>query len=76
MPKPTFVNCAFDPNLCPLLQGLSAEDQQARMQEDPLIRQCIAHLAENGRFPSPCSTLNADAVRTAKSRKRRLTATA
>lgn len=72
MPKPTFVNCAFDPNLCPLLQGLTPEQQQQRMAEDPLIRNCIAHLAENGAYPSPCAPTPADAIRAAKGRKRRL----
>ena len=36
--------CSFDPALCPLLQGLSAEEQTRRMREDPMIRACIAAL--------------------------------
>jgi hypothetical protein len=36
--------CSFDPALCPLLQGLSAEEQARRMREDPMIRACIAAL--------------------------------
>jgi hypothetical protein len=31
----------FDPELCPLLKGLSAEERRRRMAEDPLIRQCM-----------------------------------
>ncbi|TAK48540.1 MAG: hypothetical protein EPO23_07905 [Xanthobacteraceae bacterium] len=32
----------FDPNECPLLQGLSPDEQYRRMRTDPLIRACIA----------------------------------
>ena len=76
MPKPTFVNCAFDPNLCPLLKGLSPDEQKARMAEDPLIRNCISHLSENGGYPSQCSDLNANTVRAAKARLRKVAASA
>ena len=31
----------FDPELCPLLKGLSVEDRRRRMAEDPIIRECI-----------------------------------
>lgn len=33
-------NGAFDPALCPLLQGLDPEEIARRMQEDPAIVQC------------------------------------
>lgn len=32
----------FDPDACPLLQGLSPEQQIWRLRNDPLIRACIA----------------------------------
>ena len=31
----------FDPELCPLLKGLSGEERRRRMAEDTLIRQCM-----------------------------------
>ncbi|MBK9081270.1 MAG: hypothetical protein IPL88_03910 [Rhizobiales bacterium] len=36
--------CSFDPELCPLLQGLSADEQARRMREDPMIRACLSSL--------------------------------
>lgn len=44
MSRPTFVNSAFDPELCPLLRGLSHEEQLRRMSDDPIIRACVAQL--------------------------------
>jgi hypothetical protein len=35
---------AFDPMLCPLLRHLSAEEQEARMRDDPCIAACIEAL--------------------------------
>lgn len=32
---------SFDPELCPLLKGLSLDERRRRMAEDPVIRQCI-----------------------------------
>ena len=58
MTQPRFVNSAFDPNQCPLLQGLSPEEQQQRMAEDPMIRQCIGHMKAKGAYPGPCSHLD------------------
>jgi hypothetical protein len=34
----------FDPDLCPLLQGLSPEAKQKKMAENPSIRKCIEAL--------------------------------
>lgn len=31
----------FDPDQCPMLQGLSPQEQQFRMRTDPMIRACI-----------------------------------
>jgi len=76
MTRPKFVNCAFDPNQCPLLQGLSEEEQKLRMAEDPLIRQCISHLGENGAYPGRCSDLDPDAARASKTRRRKAVASA
>jgi hypothetical protein len=47
MPRPTFVNCAFDPDCCPLLEGLSPEERRIRMAEDPVICGCIARNAKS-----------------------------
>ncbi len=58
MTRPKFVNSAFDPNQCPLLQGLSPEEQQIRMAEDPIIRQCIGHIGKSGVYPAQCSHLD------------------
>lgn len=33
---------SFNPDLCPLLDGLSPDAKRKRMQEDPIIRNCIA----------------------------------
>jgi hypothetical protein len=38
----------FDPDLCPLLEGLSPEAKQKRMREDPIIRNCIAAIEGAG----------------------------
>ncbi len=32
---------AFDPRVCPLLVGLSPEEQEERMRDDPRIARCI-----------------------------------
>lgn len=32
----------FNPDLCPLLDGLSPEAKLKRMREDPIIRNCVA----------------------------------
>jgi hypothetical protein len=34
----------FDPMACPLLAGLSAEEQAERMENDPVIRACVRKL--------------------------------
>lgn len=59
MPRTGYVNTAFDPNVCPLLQGLSPEEQQARMAEDPLIRRCIEALGTGGTTPMDCKLVHA-----------------
>lgn len=46
----------FDPDLCPLLSGLSPEEQRARMRTDPRIAACLAALegpARTGPFRRP-----------------------
>jgi len=40
----------FDARLCPLLQGLSPEEQDERIRTDPIIAACIA--AMEGRAPT------------------------
>lgn len=34
-------NSAFNPEFCPLLQGLTPEEKQRRMEQDPVIRGCM-----------------------------------
>jgi len=38
-------NSAFNPDFCPLLQGLTPEEQKLRMEQDPVIRGCIKGMA-------------------------------
>lgn len=45
----------FDPNQCPLLQGLSPEEQQLRMESDPMIRNCIRAFRDRGVYPAECA---------------------
>ena len=55
MPRPTFVNCAFDPNQCPLLQGLTPEEQREQIAANPLIRACISGVNAGAPYPEECS---------------------
>lgn len=54
---------AFDPELCPLLKGLSHEEQAERMQHDPRIAACITAIS-GGRAPAehnrPCEPQSAN----------------
>lgn len=59
MSRPTFVNAAFDPELCPLLRGLSREEQLQRMAEDPIIRACVAQLDDPGEEFRHCGAVKA-----------------
>jgi hypothetical protein len=43
----TSVKRRFDPGDCPLLAGLSPDEQTARIARDPRIRNCIAQLEGN-----------------------------
>ncbi|MDI9850148.1 hypothetical protein QM467_19100 [Rhodoblastus sp. 17X3] len=47
----------FDPGNCPLLAGLSPDQQAARMARDPRIRNCIAQLEGNAAPTSSTSKL-------------------
>lgn len=49
-------NAVFNPAQCPLLQGLSPEEQKARMASDPVIRACISSLETEGELLAPCGT--------------------
>lgn len=55
MPRPIFDKCAFDPNHCPLLQGLSPEEQKVRMESDPLIRACVRAVECGDKYPDHCA---------------------
>lgn len=67
--RPTQPSCAFDPNLCPLLQGLTAEEQQARMESDPIIRACVQSIAGGGAYPVQCGTIQDERALTESTRK-------
>lgn len=54
MTRPTCRNGAFDPECCPLLRGLSPEEQQRRMETDPLIRACVRSVEAGGEYPTDC----------------------
>lgn len=55
----------FDPRDCPLLQGLSPEEQRVRMREDPRIRACIA-VVEGTARPSEKTAKGVSAYRCCK----------
>lgn len=38
-------HCTFDPDLCPLLKGLSPDEQRQRMRSNPHIATCLAALS-------------------------------
>jgi hypothetical protein len=40
-------NPAFDPEFCPLLRGLSPEERKLRIEQDPVIRNCVQALETN-----------------------------
>lgn len=71
MPHPTHINCAFDPSMCPLLQGLSPDEQKRKMEDDPLIRACMGRVEAGGAYPARCLTPNPAPVAKARSRGRR-----
>ena len=71
MPKQRACSTSFDPNLCPLLKGLSPEEQQKRMAEDPLIRACMAHVDGGEDMAAACRSMGPDVVHDAiRTRKR------
>lgn len=53
----------FDPSLCPLLQNLSAEEQEERMRTDPMIAACVRTMsageAPNGKTAKRVSAYHA-----------------
>ncbi|HRK24951.1 MAG TPA: hypothetical protein PLQ11_08360 [Beijerinckiaceae bacterium] len=65
-------NCVFDPSLCPLLAGLSPEDQQARMASDPMIRACVQSIAEGKAYPERCAMIPGKPDKTAESARKRM----
>lgn len=76
MPRPTFVNCAFEPALCPLLQGLPPEEQRRRMETDPLIRNCRLAIEKGGSYPAQCGRPAAPEEPPAKRTRSRIAARA
>lgn len=53
----------FDPTLCPLLQGLSPEEQEERIQSDPIIRACVSKVEGGGDQTKACGALRAYSAR-------------
>lgn len=49
----------FDPMMCPLLAGLSPEEQAERMEQDPAISACIRRLGTGTGGPNCCSVKRA-----------------
>lgn len=47
-------NFTFDPAQCPLLQGLSPEEQKLRMETHPVICACIGSVQTDGELLAPC----------------------
>lgn len=66
MSHPRFVNCAFDPNLCPLLHGLTPDEQKLRMETDPLIRACVQSVTGGATIPARCASATDSRKRTAR----------
>ena len=56
MGRSAFGNNAFDPAMCPLLAGLTPDEQKKAMETNPMIRACI-HSVEAGQdYPHQCRT--------------------
>lgn len=49
----------FNPDLCPLLDGLSPEAKRKRMQDDPIIRNCVAAIEGAGEVSRETAKLEA-----------------
>ena len=60
MPHKRPANLAFDPSLCPLLQGLDPDEQQLRMENDPMIKACILSMTAGGTYPARCGKPQVD----------------
>lgn len=56
MSSPDAAKFTFDPAQCPLLQGLSPEEQKLRMETHPVIRACIQSVEGEGEMLAPCRT--------------------
>lgn len=56
----------FDPTLCPLLDGLSPEEQAERMETDPVIRACVRKMDSGADQLSGCHVTRAYASRATK----------
>lgn len=55
-------SCAlvFDPMACPLLAGLSPEEQAERMESDPVIRACVRKLESGVSQHAGCNIKRGD----------------
>ena len=59
MSRPTIVKGNFDPELCPLLRGLTPDEQLRRMSDDPIIRACVEQLDCPGEQFKHCEAVKA-----------------
>lgn len=60
---PASARVVFDPTLCPLLQGLSPEEQEERIQSDPIIRACVSKVEGGGDQNLACGAARAYVTR-------------
>lgn len=63
MPETKTSGCAFDPNQCPLLQGLPPDEQAFQMQTNPVIRACAQGMQAGGKMPLRCRTQERNTTR-------------
>lgn len=58
-PRTAGAGVVFDPTLCPLLDGLTPEEQAERMECDPVISACVRRLEGGADQNSSCSVRRA-----------------
>lgn len=64
-PQAAAPGLVFDPTLCPLLDGLTPEEQAERMETDPVISACVHRLACGVDQNSSCRVRRAYGTRAA-----------
>lgn len=58
----------FDPDLCPLLKGLSPDEIRAAMDQNPHIRACALAVCDDDLDPASRMDLCRSSIKTIKSR--------